>query len=75
MNILSEQVAKQLVKLLADNRIYPHQWRHLIPQYITDENQYILANAKHLADGINESIEENAIGLPAHLMLDYFQGE
>lgn len=72
MRILTEKVAQQLVKLLADNRIHPDQWRLWIPQNITEENIHIIANAKMLADGINESIEENQIGLPPHLMLNYF---
>lgn len=68
---MSEKVAQQLIKILADNRIHPDQWRYWIPQHITEENLHIIANAKNLADGINEQIEELQIGLPAHLMVDY----
>lgn len=71
MRIPTQKVADQLIKILSDNRIHPDQWRYWIPQHITEENLRIIANAKQLADGINESIEENQIGLPAHLMVDY----
>lgn len=71
MRIMSEKVAQQLIKILADNRIHPDQWRLWIPQNITEENVNIIANAHQLSVGILESIEENRIGLPAHLMLDY----
>ena len=71
MRIMTEKVAQQLVKLLADNRIHPDQWRLWIPQNITEENIHIIANAHQLSVGILESIEENDIGLPAHLVLEY----
>lgn len=75
MRIMTERLAEQLIKMLADNRVHPDQWRFWIPQHITEENLHIVANAKMLADGINESIAENSIGIPEPLYLKFNSGQ
>jgi len=70
----TENVADKIVALLADGRISQAQWRLWIPRRITEHNKMIIANAKNLADGINEEIENKEIGIPKELILDYQTG-
>ena len=70
----NEKIADKIVALLADGRISQTDWRHFIPLYVTEHNKMIIANAKNLADGINEEIENKEIGIPKELILDYQTG-
>ncbi len=70
----TESVADKLVALLADGRISQSQWRLWIPMRLTDHNKMIIANAKNLADGINEVIADNEIGISKELLFDYQTG-
>jgi hypothetical protein len=70
-----DSVADKIVALLADGRISQADWRLWIPRRITDYNKMIIANAKNLADGINEVIENEQIGLSKELIFDYQTGE
>ena len=60
----NEKIADKIVALLADGRISQTDWRLSIPFYVTSHNKMIIANAKNLADGINEEIENKEIGIP-----------
>jgi hypothetical protein len=71
----TESVADKIVALLADGRISQAQWRLWIPMRLTEHNKMIIANAKHLADGINEVIESEQIGISKELSFDYQTGE
>jgi hypothetical protein len=59
----NEKIADKLITLFSDSRIGIVDWQHYIPFYITQQNYQIIANAKNLADGINEQIADNEIGL------------
>ena len=71
----TESVADKIVALLADGRISQAQWRLWIPRRITEHNQMIVANAKNFADGINEVIENEEIGISKELLFDYQTGK
>ena len=70
----NEKIADKIVELLADGRISQADWRLSIPFYVTSHNKMIIANAKNLADGINQEIENKEIGIPKELILDYQTG-
>lgn len=69
--IKSESIAEKIVELLADGRISHDQWRLWIPRHLTQQEHIVVANAKHLADGINEMMDREEIGIPPHMSLDY----
>jgi t-SNARE complex subunit (syntaxin) len=71
----TENVTDKIVALLADGRISQAQWRLWIPRRITEHNQMIIANAKNFADGINEVIENEQIGISKELIFDYQTGQ
>ena len=70
----TESVADKIVALLADGRISQAQWRLWIQRRITENNQMIIANAKNFADGINEVIADEQIGISKELLFDYQTG-
>lgn len=70
-----ESVADKIVALLADGRISQADWRFWIPREITYNNKMIIANAKNFADGINEIIEDQEIGISKELLFDYQTGK
>jgi len=70
----AENVADKIVALLSDSRISQAQWRLWIPRRITENNKMAVANAKHLADGINEVMENEQIGISKELNFDYQTG-
>jgi len=70
----TESVADKIVALLADGRISQADWRLWIPRRITDHNKMIIANAKNFADGINEVIADEQIGISKELIFDYQTG-
>jgi hypothetical protein len=70
----TESTADKIVALLADGRISQAQWRLWIPRRITEHNKMIIANAKNLADGINEVIANEEIGISKELLFDYQTG-
>jgi hypothetical protein len=59
----NEKIADKLINLFSDSKIGIVDWQHYIPFYITQQNVHIIANAKNLADGINEALAEKEIGL------------
>ena len=69
-----ESVADKIVALLADGRISQADWRLWIPREITEHNKMIIANAKNFADGINEVIADEQIGISKELLFDYQTG-
>ena len=71
----SESTADKIVALLADGRISQAQWRLWIPRRITEHNKMIIANAKNFADGINEVIADEQIGISKELIFDYQTGK
>ena len=70
----TESVADKIVALFADGRISQAQWRLWIPRRVTEHNQMIIANAKNFADGLNEVIENEEIGISKELIFDYQTG-
>jgi hypothetical protein len=70
-----DSVVDKIVALLADGRISQADWRIWIPKEITYHNKMIIANAKNLADGINEVIEDEEIGISKELLFDYQTGK
>ena len=71
----AESVSNKIVALLADGRISQADWRLWIPRRITEHNKMIIANAKNFADGINEVIEDEQIGISKELIFDYQTGK
>jgi hypothetical protein len=71
----AESVSNKIVALLADGRISQADWRLWIPRRITEHNKMIIANAKNLADGINEVIANEEIGISKELIFDYQTGK
>ena len=67
----NESAAEKIEGLLADSRISAVDWRHWIPSRITDNNIAIIANAKNLADGINDEIARSGIVIPKELLCDF----
>jgi hypothetical protein len=70
----TESVADKIVALLADGRISQAQWRLWIPRRIIEHNKMIIANAKNFADGINDMIANEEIGISKELSFDYQTG-
>lgn len=68
-----ERIADKIVDLLADGKVKKADWRLWIPRRILDDTtmETVVANAKHLADGINEVIDREEIGIAPHNSLDY----
>lgn len=69
-----ESVADKIAALLADGRISQADWRICIPREISYNNKMIIANAKNFADGINEVIANEQIGISKELLFDYQTG-
>lgn len=67
----NESAAEKIEGFLADARISAVDWRHWIPSRITDSNMAIIANAKNLADGINDEIARSGIVIPKELLCDF----
>ena len=61
-------ITENLIKLLSDNKVYPAEWRHLIPMMLVQNALPTVINAKLLADGINEKIEIYDIPIPPEVM-------
>lgn len=53
----NERTANKIIELLADGLISPVQWRLWIPRHIGDQVDVVKVNAKMLAEGINEYVE------------------
>ena len=53
----SRSYGDKIVKILADNRPLPSEWKSAIPLYIVQQPLPVVMNAKYLADGINANIE------------------
>lgn len=53
----SRSYADKLVKLLADNRVLPSEWKYHIPILVVQQPITVVINARHLAEGINEAID------------------
>jgi hypothetical protein len=70
----AEGIADKIVALLSDTRISQAQWRLWIPRRIIENNATAIANAKNLADGINEVIENDQIAISKELNFDYQTG-
>ena len=66
----NESAAEKIEGLLADARISAVDWRHWIPSRITESDIAIIANAKNLADGINDEIARSGIVIPKELLCD-----
>lgn len=73
----SERVADKIIALLADSLIRKSDWRLWIPRYLLEDEsrEIVVANAKHLADGINEIMEQEQIAISPALNLDYLDRE
>lgn len=72
-----ERIADKIIVLLADSLIRKSDWRLWIPRYLLNDtsNDLVVANAKNLADGINEILEQEQIGIKQELYLDYMDEE
>jgi len=70
-----ESISNKIVALLADGRISQADWRIWIPKRLTEHNKMIVANAKNLADGINEALENDEIEISKELLFDYQTGK
>jgi hypothetical protein len=66
-----ESAADKIEELLADASLSAADWKVWIPGRITQNNMAIIANAKNLADGINEEIARSEIVIPKELLFDY----
>jgi hypothetical protein len=70
VKILSaNRIADKIVDLLSNNRISMNFWKYHIPEYITDQHIAIVAQAKNLADGINQSIARKGIDIEADMIV------
>jgi hypothetical protein len=65
----ANRIAEKIVDLLANNRISMNFWKYHIPDYITEQHIAIVAQAKNLADGINESIERKGIDIEPEMIV------
>jgi hypothetical protein len=66
-----ESAADKIEDLLADARLSAADWKVWIPGRITQSNMAMIANAKNLADGINEEIARLGIVIPKELLCDF----
>jgi hypothetical protein len=66
-----ESAADKIEDLLADARLSAVDWKFWIPSRITQSNMAIIANAKNLADGINEEIVRSGIVIPKELLYEF----
>ena len=66
-----ESAADKIEDLLADARLSAVDWKFWIPGRITQSNMAIIANAKNLADGINEEIVRSGIVIPKELLCEF----
>ena len=62
------KISESVVKLLSDNKVYPSEWRHMIPILLVQGALPTVINAKLLADGINEKIEIYDIPIPPEVI-------
>lgn len=60
----SRKLADKFIDLFADNRIYPSQWKYMIPLFIVQGPYPGIINAKNFADGIEYSIQLYDVTIP-----------
>ena len=64
-------VAYKFIDQFANNRVFPSEWKWMIPMFIVQQPLPIVANARNLADGIIEGIEKYGVQIPGHLYATY----
>jgi hypothetical protein len=64
----AERIADKIIELMADGRVKKSDWRFWIPRRIAADNSapIVIVNAKHFADGINEAMADEEIGIAEH---------
>ena len=69
----AEKIADKIIEMMADGRTKKSDWRFWIPRRIVADEpiEIVVANAKHFADGINEVLADNEIGIAPELSVDY----
>ena len=67
--------AYKFIDLFAENRLFPEDWKFMIPLHIVQQPMAIVANAKNFADGIQHNIEMYGLEVPADLLAYEGQGE
>jgi hypothetical protein len=72
----TRKISDSLVGILSDNRVFPTEWRHMIPIFIVQQALPVVINAKLLADGINEKIQLYNIPIPDEVInIEEYQKE
>lgn len=64
-------VSYKLIDQMSNNRVFPAQWRWMIPLFIVQQPLPVVANARNLAEGILEGIEKYGVQIPPHLYATY----
>jgi hypothetical protein len=67
-----EKTADKLVKLFADGRILPYQWKFQIPEYLVMDSFNVLRNVKNFADGVNFYSELHNRVIPSEKLVGDF---
>ena len=62
--INADKIAYKLIDILADNRVFPSEWKYAFPLFLDQQPLPIVYNAKNLADGIQYNIELYGIEVP-----------
>jgi hypothetical protein len=60
--------AHKFIDLFAENRLFPEEWKFMIPLHIVQQPLAIVANAKNFADGIQYNIELHGVEIPDELL-------
>lgn len=63
--INGQSFADKFIKLFADNKVLPSEWKYAIPLFIVQQPLPLVINAKNFADGIQHNIDLYGIDIPA----------
>jgi hypothetical protein len=66
--INTSQYAHKFIDLFAENRLFPEDWKFMIPLHIVQQPLAIVANAKNFADGIQYNMELHGVEIPNELL-------
>jgi len=60
----TRKIANKFIAIYSDSRVFPIDWKFMIPSFIVQGPYPAIINAKNFADGINHAIELYDIHIP-----------
>lgn len=64
-------IAYKFINLFSDNRVFPSEWKWMVPLFIVQQPLPVVVNARNFADGIIEGIDKYGVNIPGHLYATY----